>query len=104
MLTMSYSPTTCTVVVAGDGARCGQPVVSTFTSKRDGTVYGECAEHCACPHEAPAHTPPAHPPTRTTKPFVLVAAGAIVGYAESKSPAVLRRAARLGAQVVAVQR
>jgi hypothetical protein len=99
---MSTSPVTCTVVVAAPMVPCGKPVVSTFTA-RNGAVYGECAEHCANVHEAAGHTA-AHPATRTTKPFVLVAGGRIVGYAESTGPAVQKRAARLGAKIVPVTR
>ena len=97
------TPTICTVVVAAPMVRCGQPVVSTFTS-RDGVVYGECADHCGDPHEAagPSVVPPgAHPRTRSQAPFLLVRDGKIVGYAYSRSDAVAKRAARLGAKIIA---
>ena len=95
---------TCTVVVSGDGSPCGQPAVSTWTSSR-GFVYAECADHCQAP--AVEQAGPAavrHPATRTTRPFVLVAKGQIVGYADSAGPAVAKRAAKLGATIVPVQR
>jgi hypothetical protein len=104
---MSDSPITCTVgPSAVTGERCGKPAVTTFVG-RNGEIFAECADH------APASlatsgmvesAPLAHPPTRTTKPFVLVRNGAIVGYAESASPAVEKRAARLGAKIVKVVR
>jgi hypothetical protein len=97
--------TTCTVVVAGDGSRCGQPAVTTFRSLRGG-VFAECADHAVNVSGADllVRRTAAHPPTRTSKPFVLVADGAIVGYADSDGPAVQKRAAKLGAQIVPVQR
>jgi len=94
---------TCTIVVSGNGAVCGQPAVASFTAKRSGVTYFECADHCAGVHEPVGHVP-AHPPTRTSKPFVLVAAGVIVGYADSAGPAVAKRAAKLGAAIVPVAR
>jgi hypothetical protein len=101
---MSNSPT-CTVVTHADGSRCGAPAVYSWTTSR-GATYHECAEHL-CPGAVAypvQSTTCLHPPTRTTKPFVLVRDGKIVGYAESASLAVQRRAARLGAAIVPVTR
>lgn len=101
---MSTSPT-CTVVTNADGSRCGAPAVYSWTTSR-GNTYHECAEHL-CPGEVAypvQSTTVLHPPTRTTRPFVLVRDGKIVGYAESASPAVKVRASRLGAAIVPVQR
>ena len=93
------TPTTCTVVTGATGARCGAPAVATFTG-RGGVVFAECVAHTT---GAPAAAVPvAHPPTRTTKPFVLVRGGRIIGYADTAGPAVVRRAARLGAVIVPV--
>jgi len=103
-MTSHLIPTTCTVIVGASGERCGLPAVTTFTSRRTGETFAECA----------AHAPAAHPAapveartalslgirTATTHAYVLVARGRVVGYAASKSPAVMRRAARLGAEVL----
>lgn len=101
-MTTTAPTTTCTVRMS-EGL-CGQPAVTTFTGHY-GQVYAECAEH------APASAPrtvetsaAAHPPTRTTRPYVLVAHGEIVGYADARTPAVEKRAARLGARIVPVRR
>ena len=104
---MSDSPT-CTVgPSAVTGERCGKPAVSSFTTSR-GETFHECAEHDTASLFASGHrTTPhreAHPPTRTTRPFVLVRNGEIVGYADSAGPAVQKRAARLGAAIVPVTR
>ena len=102
--------TTCTVVVTATGGTCGRPAVATFTGS-NGTSYGECDDHhfYTSPADVAAalsssSTPAAHPATRTTRPYVLVADGRIVGYANSASADVVRRADRLGAQVVKVVR
>ncbi len=46
--------TTCTIVVSGDGGRCGRPAVTSFTSARTGDVFAECEHHAvnvpAAPH------------------------------------------------------
>jgi hypothetical protein len=104
---MSDSPITCTVgPSAVTGERCGKPAVTTFTG-RNGEIFAECADH------APASlatsgmveaAPAPHPPTKTTHAYVLVRDGKIVGYGASRGPAVVRRAARLGAQIVKVVR
>jgi len=98
--------TTCTVVTNADGSHCGQPAVYTWIASRSGATYHECAEHL-CPGEV-AHTVQSitrlHPPTATTKPYVLVRNGKIVGYADSASQSVKNRAARLGAAIVPVVR
>jgi len=96
---------TCTVVVGGDAYWCGKPAVASFVA-RSGVTYYECAEH-AVPYanHAGAATPVRqHPPTRTTRPYVLVRDGEIVGYAEAVTIAVERRARRLGAKIVPVVR
>lgn len=101
------TPNTCTVVVRGDGSTCGLPAVMSFVSGRTGVTYHECALHAIATAPAVArHYGPtrAHPPTRTSRPYVLVAGGRIVGYADSDGPAVAKRAARLGASIVAVVR
>lgn len=36
---------TCTVVVRHDGGRCGAPAVTSFTSRRSGDRFHECADH-----------------------------------------------------------
>ncbi len=104
---MSTSPNTCTVgPSAVTGERCGKPAVTTFVG-RNGEVFAECAEHAPAnlatsgPVEA---APLPHPPTNTTHAFVLVRDGKIVGYAASRGHAVVRRAARLGAEIVKVVR
>jgi hypothetical protein len=96
---------TCTVVVSGDGSPCGQPAVASFTSKRSGATYYECADHCAGVHEPVGHARVTAKSmglkTRTTKPFVLVdGTGRIVGYADSDGPLVKARAMRQFAVVV----
>jgi len=97
---MSTPPITCTVVVSGDGSRCGQPVVTTFAS-RSGAVYGECADHAvAVPDVAPV-SPGDRPLTRSQAPFLLVRDGQVVGYAYSRSDKVAKRAAKLGAKIIA---
>lgn len=99
-------PATCTVTVTATGGKCGLPAVTTFTG-REGTEYAECVEHALPALVAAAYRAPAvreHPPTRTTHPFVLVARGRIVGYAAARTPAVEKRAARLGARIVPVVR
>ena len=103
MAPMSTSIPTCTIVTGADGTRCGAPAIVSFTTSRGETLH-ECEAHAVgvrVVHD-PASVP--HPPTRTTKPFVLVRDGRIVGYADSRGPRVMDRAARLGAEVVAVVR
>jgi hypothetical protein len=107
-ITPAPKTATCTIHVAL-GTECGKPAVITLTSTRGG-VYHECADHAAPSDVAAATAPPApaapaaHPKTATSKPFVLVASGEIVGYADSRGPLVVKRAARLGAEIVRVQR
>jgi len=91
------------------GERCGKPATYSFT--RNGVTYHECAEHDLAAWgrdvEVDGDTHrlvPAHPPTRTTRPYVLVSRGKIVGYAEAVTPAVEARARRLRASVVKVER
>lgn len=97
-------PSTCTVVVDHTGARCGKPSVAFWKNSRD-ELFLECADHYVAVGTAEvAHQAPTHPPTRTSKPFVLVADGVIVGYADSDGPAVRKRADRLGAAIVRVVR
>lgn len=102
---MTVSPTnTCTVVVGFDQRKCGKPAVHTWTG-RLGDVYHECADHVAIPAAAPAPAVEETAATlglktRSRRPFVLVAHGAIVGYADAVTPAVTKRAARLGARVL----
>jgi hypothetical protein len=92
----------CTITTSAT-ERCGKPSIASFVSG-SGRTYHECAEHAVGAAPAPVAKQPApHPPTRTTRPFVLVRHGKIVGYAESRANA-QSRAARLGAEVVAVQR
>lgn len=99
------TPATCTVVVAHD-ARCGKPAVTSFTSKRDGRVFAECAEHAAPGATLAARVDALdvalapHPKTRSTAPLLLVRSGAIVGYAHKRTLAVERRADKLGAVIV----
>ncbi len=38
---------TCTVVVDHRGGRCGAPAVASFTSRRSGERFHECAHHLA---------------------------------------------------------
>lgn len=102
----------CTVVVSAVSGRCGEPGVTSFTSG-SGQVYAECASHVLPFHvrnaqlkelqAAEAEALPKHK-TRTTRPFVLVRNGEIVGYAETASEVVQKRAERLGAKVEAVRR
>jgi len=102
---MTHNDTpTCTVVTAV-GGRCGAPAVTTFVG-RNGETFAECVDHAVVvPAAAPAApATAAHPPTRTRRPYVLVAHGEIVGYADAVTPAVEKRAARLGAKIVAVVR
>ena len=99
------NPTTCTVITNAQGGRCGAPAVTTFVTRR-GDTFAECVNHAVAP-PTQEHAPvavAAHPPTRTTHPFVLVRDGRIVGYACTDTGAVERRAQRLGAVIVAVQR
>jgi hypothetical protein len=41
--------------------------------------------------------------TRSTAPLALVKGGRIIGYAKSRQPVVLKRAARLGAEVLPIR-
>lgn len=100
---------TCTVVVAGDGSKCGQPAVTSFTSLRGGR-YHECIDHIlvAAPiavrrRDAFVTAESLGLKTRTTRPYVLVADGRIVGYADSRSQDVVKRAKRVGATVLPVR-
>jgi len=95
----------CTVVVAPAGRTCGKPGITSFESGR-GERFVECGEHAVgrASVEFAAEGPAAHPPTRTTRPFVLVRDAKIVGYAESRGPGVIARAAALGAEIVPVVR
>ncbi len=90
---------TCTVRTATAG-ECGAPAVYELP----GTSFAECAEHHV--PELVVPLPPATPvpKTRTTRPFVLVRAGEIVGYAEAVTPAVRRRALRLRAEILPTKR
>lgn len=115
---------TCTIVVSADGARCGKPAVTSFQA-RGGQTFSECAEHNMSVKSSSGSIPQPrhearHPKTRTTAPYVLVQEiqiigddyslsmpnriRRIVGYAHSMSDAVQRRAARLNAEIVPVQR
>jgi len=107
----SMTTQTCTVVVTAEGDRCGKPAVATFKS-RAGVTYGECADcrldvpaNLLLPLDKPVAT---HPKTRTTAPYVLVSRGngfdLIVGYAHSTNDRVMKRASRLNAEIVPVQR
>lgn len=96
---------TCTVITHGDGTHCGAVAVYSWTTKR-GATYHECVEHL-CPGEVAypvQSTTRLHPSTRTAAPYVLVHEGSIVGYAHSTGPAVRKRAAKLGAAIVPVQK
>lgn len=95
---------TCTVVVSatsGPERYCGKPAVTSFTSNASGVTYYECREHDARPISVTA-APVLfkHPPTRSRRPFLLLRNDSIVGYADSRGPAVMKRARRLGAVVV----
>jgi hypothetical protein len=91
----------CTITTSAT-TRCGKPSIASFVSG-SGRTYHECAEHAVGATPAPVKAKPTHPPTRTTRPFVLVRHGKIVGYAESRANA-QSRAARLGAEIVPVVR
>ena len=100
---------TCTITTSADGGKCGKPAVTSFTSRR-GETFHECAEHASGWVDTPFtptgadHTPARIRRRTTTRPFVLVRHGAIVGYADARTEAVEKRARRLGATIVAVQR
>lgn len=104
---MTTTPTTCTVVVRGDGSRCGAPAATSFTS-RSGVTYHECAEHTYVPpvrHGIVRSTERETAAslgikTRTTRPFVLVRDGVLVGYADAVTPAVEKRARLIGAKIL----
>ena len=101
--------TTCTVVVRGDGARCGAPAVTSFTSSRSGEVFAECEAHRFDVAVGPAIGPAVETcktlgiPTRTTQPFAIVAHGRIVGYAAAITERTQLRALRLGGRIVPVR-
>lgn len=38
---------TCTIIVGADGTMCGAPAVISFTSRRSGETFHECADHAA---------------------------------------------------------
>jgi len=106
-MTNTTVPSTCTVVVGFDQRRCGQPAVTTFTSKRTGQVFAECATHdvshimAQVADEVLAETAASLGiKTASTSPFVLVRDGAIVGYARTDGPAVAERARKLGARIL----
>lgn len=105
-MTTTITPTAtgaCTVVVGATGGRCG--AAATYKLVVRGRTYYECAEHAMVPTTVPpAPAPAEHPPTKTTKPYVLVREGEIVGYAEAVTEAVEKRARRLDAKIVAVTR
>ena len=102
---VTYTTHTCTVgPSAVTGERCGKPAVTSFTS-RSGKTYYECAEHA--PADAPVVTEPVRETaatlgikTASTRPYVLVRDGAIVGYADAHTTAVAKRAAKLGARII----
>ncbi|NCG18648.1 MAG: hypothetical protein GWP91_06520 [Rhodobacterales bacterium] len=96
---------TCTIVVGTGGERCSKTSVVTFTSS-SGSTFAECAEHASTRVEAKVEAVEVTAKslgikTRTTRAFVLVKEGKVVGYAETKSAAVLKRAAKAGAEVIA---
>ena len=93
---------TCTVVVGFDQRHCGEPAVTSFTSRR-GVTYHECAKHdmrTSIERLVRETAESLGIKTRTAKPYVLVCDGAVVGYAESAGPAVAKRAAKLGARII----
>ena len=51
--------TTCTVVVAAYGRRCGEPAVSEFRAS-EGEPLGECSEHLLTIHRVAKPAPAAH--------------------------------------------
>ena len=103
------TPTTCTVVVHGDGSRCGKPAVTSFPSSRTGEIFAECEDHT---YAAPVGPPLQHAvetcktlgiPTRTTQPFAIVAHGRIVGYVAAITDRSQLRALRLGGRIIPVR-
>jgi hypothetical protein len=92
---------TCTAVIAADGARCGAPAVASFLSRRTGETFHECAAHAYRP--MPPKVPKPHaviPPNRAREPFVIVRAGRVLAYAHSTGERVTRRAHRLGGAIL----
>lgn len=103
-MTNTTAPTACTVHMAT--GLCGADAVTTFTG-RDGTVYAECADHAPRTVDRPAPIDPARVTaatlglrTATTRPYVLVRDGAVVGYADAPTAAVVARARRLRARII----
>jgi hypothetical protein len=103
-MTTNPVPTTCTVgPSAVTGERCGKPAVTTFIGT-DGITYAECVEH-ASPSALTSYDHGVHHKvikTASKAPYALVARDRIVGYAHSTGPAVVKRAANLGARLVPI--
>lgn len=77
-------PSTCTVVVGGDGSTCGQPAVAVFAAP-SGTVYAECAEHEMAP--APrAKKQPAAPSVTLTHGAISLRTGSARRYVVVHTP------------------
>lgn len=93
----------CTVRITNvpEPVLCGKPAVTSFTSRMSGVTYFECAEHAPHASTATAAVVSERFNTRSESPFLLVVEGTkVVGYALSNGPAVLKRARKLGAEVV----
>lgn len=79
---------------------CGAAAVSSFVASC-GETFAECAVHNSSHLFPEAITRRAgHPPTRTTRAFVLVRDGIIVGYSDTDGDRAAKRARRLGADLV----
>lgn len=83
---------------------CGKPAITSWTSSMTGATYWECADHAPVHFGGSGDERPTAASlglrTRSTRPFVLVRDGRIVGFAESDGEAVQRRARREGAVIV----
>ena len=107
-ITLVTTTTTCTVVVRGDGSRCGEPAVTSFTSSRTGEVFAECEAHrfdvaVGQPIPQVETCKTLGIPTRTRQPYAIVAHGRIVGYVAAITDRSQLRAFRLGGRIVPVR-